>query len=150
MNLEEKINEQLKAAIKSADKIKMETLRSIRASIIEFNKSGADRNMNEDDEIKLLKTAQKRRKDAIEMYEKGGRQELADKEKTELDIISTFLPEQASADEIRTIVLTTIKNVTAEGMKDMGKVMGPVMKALKGKADGNLVRQIVQTELGKI
>ena len=150
MNLEEKINEQLKAAIKSADKIKMETLRSIRASIIEFNKSGTDRKMNEDDEIKLLKTAQKRRKDAIEMYEKGGRQELADKEKTELDIISTFLPEQASADEIRTIVLTTIKNVTAEGMKDMGKVMGPVMKALKGKADGNLVRQIVQTELGKI
>jgi uncharacterized protein YqeY len=150
MKLEEKINEQLKAAIKSEDKTKMETLRSLRASIIEFNKSGVGRKMNPEDEIKLLKTAVKRRKDAIEMYKKGGRQELADKENAELEIISEFLPEQASEDEIKTLVQKTIQNVNAEGMKDMGSVMGPVMNALKGKADGNLVRQIVQVELGKL
>ena len=150
MKLEEKINEQLKAAIKSGDKTKMETLRSLRASIIEFNKSGVGRKMNPEDEIKLLKTAVKRRKDAIEMYKKGGRQELADKENAELEIISEFLPEQASEDEIKTLVQKTIQNVNAEGMKDMGSVMGPVMNALKGKADGNLVRQIVQVELGKL
>jgi len=150
MKLEEKINEQLKAAIKSGDKTKMETLRSLRASIIEFNKSGVGRKMNPEDEIKLLKTAVKRRKDAIEMYKKGGRQELADKENAELEIISEFLPEQASEDEIKTLVQKTIQNVNAEGMKDMGSVMGPVMNALKGKADGNLVRQIVQVELRKL
>jgi uncharacterized protein YqeY len=150
MNLEAKINEQLKAAIKGGDKTKMETLRSIRASIIEFNKSGVGREMNEDDEIKLLKTAVKRRKDAIEMYEKGGRQELADKEKLELAIISEFLPEQLTEEKIRMIVVKTIDDLDAKGMQDMGKVMGTVMKVVKGQADGNLVRQIVQAELGKI
>ena len=150
MTLEEQINEQLKAAIKSGDKTRMETLRSLRASIIEFNKSGAGRAMNSDDELKILKSAAKKRKDAIEMYEKAGRKELAEKEKQELEIINSFLPEQLSEDEIRKVVLNTIQQVEAEGMKDMGKVMGPVMKELKGKADGNTVRQIVQSELGKL
>lgn len=150
MTLEEQINEQLKAAIKSGDKIRLETLRSLRASIIEFNKSGAGRAMNNDDELKILKSAAKKRKDAIEMYEKGGRTELSEKEKQELEIINSFLPEQLSEDEIRKEVLTAMQQVKAEGMKDMGKVMGLVMKELKGKADGNIVRQIVQSELGKL
>lgn len=150
MSLEAIINEQLKDAIKSGDKIRLETIRSLRASIIEFNKSGANREMNNDDELKILKSAAKKRKDAIEMYEKGGRTELAEKEKQELEIINSFLPEQASGEEIQSVVLKTIQNVNAEGMKDMGKVMGTVMKELKGKADGNIVRQIVQTELGKL
>jgi len=150
MTLEEQINEQLKAAIKSGDKIRLETLRSLRASIIEFNKSGAGREMNSDDELKILKSAAKKRKDAIEMYEKAERTELADKEKQELEIINSFLPEQLSEDEIRRTVLNTIEQVNAEGMKDMGRVMGSVMKELKGKADGNIVRQIVQSELGKL
>jgi len=150
MSLEAIINEQLKDAIKSGDKIRLETIRSLRASIIEFNKSGANREMNNDDELKILKSAAKKRKDAIEMYEKGGRTELAEKEKQELEIINSFLPKQASEEEIKNVVLKTIQNVNAEGIKDMGKVMGTVMKELKGKADGNIVRQIVQTELGKI
>ena len=150
MSLEAIINEQLKDAIKSGDKIRLATIRSLRASIIEFNKSGANREMNNDDELKILKSAAKKRKDAIEMYEKGGRTELAEKEKQELEIINSFLPKQASEEEIKNVVLKTIQNVNAEGIKDMGKVMGTVMKELKGKADGNIVRQIVQTELGKI
>ncbi len=150
MSLETIINEQLKNAIKSGDKIRLETIRSLRASIIEFNKSGANREMNNDDELKILKSAAKKRKDAIEMYEKGGRMELAEKEKQELEIINSFLPEQTSEEEIKNVVLKTIQYENAEGIKDMGKVMGTVMKELKGKADGNLVRQIVQTELGKI
>ena len=150
MGLETIINTQLKEAIKSGDKTRIETIRSLRASIIEFNKSGVGREMNDDDELKILKSAAKRRKDAIEMYVKGGRMELAEKEKQELEIINSFLPEQASEEEIKNIVSRTIQSVNAEGMKDMGKVMGIVMKELKGKADGNLVRQIVQSELGKI
>jgi uncharacterized protein YqeY len=150
MNLEEKINEELKSAIKSGNKTRIETLRSLRASIIEFNKSGAGRQMNEDEEIKLLKSAAKRRKDAIEMYEKGGRQELADKEKEELAIISEFLPEQLTEDKLKIIVLKAIEDLDAKGMQDMGKIMGTVMKIVKGQADGNMVRQIVQAELSKL
>ena len=150
MNLEEKINEELKSAIKSGNRTRIETLRSLRASIIEFNKSGAGRQMNEDEEIKLLKSAAKRRKDAIEMYEKGGRQELADKEREELAIISEFLPEQLTEDKLKIIVLKAIEDLDAKGMQDMGKIMGTVMKIVKGQADGNMVRQIVQAELSKL
>ncbi len=150
MNLEEKINEELKSAIKSGDRTRIDTLRSLRASIIEFNKSGAGRAMNEDEEIKLLKSAAKKRKDAIEMYEKGSRQELADKEKAELEIIYEFLPKQLNEEEIKIIVIKAIEDFEAKGMQDMGKIMGAVMKAVKGQADGNLVRQIVQAELSKL
>jgi len=147
MGLEEKINEELKAAIKSGNKLRMETLRSIRASIIEFNKSGLNRTMNEDDEMKLLMTNAKKRRDAIELYEKGNRQDLADKEKSELTIIEEFLPAKISEEEVRQFVLKVISDTNAEGLKDIGRVMGPVMKELKGKADGNLVQQMVKNLL---
>lgn len=147
MNLEQKINEELKASIKSGDKIRMETLRSIRATIIEFNKSGIGRDMNQDDEIKILKSASKKRRDAIEMYEKGGRPELADKEKQEMEILSEFLPKQLSESEIKDIVASIIKELDANGLKDMGKVMASAMQQLKGKADGATVQQIVKSSL---
>lgn len=147
MSLEQKINDELKASIKSGDKLRMETLRSIRATIIEFNKSGIGREMNQDDEIKILKSAAKKRKDAIEMYEKGGRPELAEKEKQELQIISEFLPKQLSEVEISNLVSAIIKDLDASGLKDIGKVMAAAMQQLKGKADGSLVQQIVKTSL---
>jgi len=148
MNLEPKINEELKQAIKSGDKLRMETLRSVRASIIEFNKSGIGREMNEEDEIKLLQNAAKRRRDAIELYEKGNRQDLADKEKAELVILSEFLPKQISETEAKAIVQKIAAEVGATEMKDLGRVMGQVMKELKGKYDGAKVQALVREILG--
>lgn len=148
MGLEAKINEELKLAIKSGDKIRLETLRSLRAGIIEFNKSGAEREMNEEDEMKILKTNAKRRRDAIDLYEKGNRPELAEKEKAELAVIEEFLPEQMGEEEMGVIINKIIEDTGAAGMQDMGKVMGVAMKELKGKADGGLVKNIVQKILG--
>lgn len=148
MSLEQKINESLKEAMKAKDKVKLDALRSIRSTIIEFNKSGSGREMNEEDEIKILKSAVKKRKDAIEMYEKGDRQELADKEKAELQVIEAFLPERMSDEEIGKVVEEIIAEVGAESMSDMGKVMGLSMKRLGGQADGAKVKDIVKQKLG--
>lgn len=148
MGLEQIINDELKNAIKSGDKLRMETIRSIRAGIIEFNKSGAAREMNPEDELKLLQSAAKKRKDAIELYEKGGRQDLADKEKSELEIIREFLPKQMSEDDVRNVIKKIFDDIKPEGLKDLGKVMGASMKELKGKADGALVQNIVKELLG--
>ncbi len=148
MNLEEKISEQLKEAIKSGNKLRMDTLRSIRAAIIEFNKSGSGRELNPDDELKLLQNQAKKRKDAIELYIKGNRPELAEREKLEFDIISEFLPAQLSDEEVKKIIAGIIKETGATDMKDLGRVMGPVMKELKGKADGGKVQQLVREILG--
>ncbi|MBI5326670.1 MAG: GatB/YqeY domain-containing protein [Ignavibacteriae bacterium] len=149
MNLEAKINEELKYSIKSGDKIRMETLRSIRASIIEFNKSGAGRDMNPDDEFKILNSSAKKRKDAIVLYEQGNRNDLADKEKQELAIIEEFLPKQLPDDEVKGIIKKIIDETGASDIKDLGKAMGPVMKELKGKADGTKIQQFVREILTK-
>jgi uncharacterized protein YqeY len=147
MSFEEKINEALKDAMKSGDKVRTDTIRSIRAGIIEFAKSGSGRELNEEDEIKILNSNAKKRKDAIEMYEKGGRPELVEKEKIELSIIEEFLPKQLDDEEIIKIVKNIISNVGATNSKDFGKVIGATMKELKGKADGNRVQGIVKSLL---
>jgi len=148
MSLEKKIIEDLKEATKKGDKLRMETLRSIRASIIEFNKSGLNREMNEDDEIKLLQNLAKKRKDSIEMFEKGNRFDLADREKSELEIIKSYLPQELSEDDIRHIIKKIIVESGAKDLKDLGRVMSIAMKEMKGRADGQIVQNIVRSLLG--
>lgn len=148
MNLEIKINEELKAATKAGDKVRMETLRSIRAGILELQKSGMDREMNEQDELKILQNGAKKRRDAIDMYLQANRAELADKEKAELAIIEEFLPKQLSQAEVEAEVKKIITETGATDMSGLGKVMGVAMKALAGKADGKLVQQAVRSMLG--
>ncbi len=148
MELEKKVNEELKNAMKTGDKLRTETLRSIRASIIEFNKSGADREMNEEDELKILNKQAKNRKDAIQLYKKGGRDELAEKEEAELKIIEEFTPKQLSEKELTDEIDGILKGIGAEDMKDFGKAMGATMKEFKGKADGSLVKEIIRKRLG--
>jgi uncharacterized protein YqeY len=148
MALEAKINEEIKTAMKSGEKLRLETLRSIRAAIIEFAKSGLNREMNEADELKMLNNIAKKRKDAITMYKDANRMELADKELSELTVILEFLPAQLSEVEVRAIIMKIKEDSGAVDMKDMGKVMGPSMKALSGKADGGLVQSIVKEILG--
>lgn len=144
MTFEQRITEEMKAAMKSGDKVRLETIRSIRASILEFQKSGIDREMTDDDAQKILINQAKKRKDAAEIYAGANRQDLADKELAELKVIEEFLPKQMSEDEIREFIKAFIQKVGAEGMKDMGKVMGPAMKELSGKADGSTVQKIVR------
>lgn len=147
MNFEQQINEDLKEAMKSGDKLKLETLRSLRASVIEFNKSGTGKEMSEEDAQKILLNASKKRKDAIEMYKQAGRKDLLEKEEAELAIIASYLPEQLTEDQILGVLAGLIAQVGAEGPKDMGKVMGLAMKELRGKADGTLVQQCLKSLL---
>lgn len=148
MTLAETINQQMKAAMLASDKIRLETLRSIRALILEFEKSGIDRAMTPDDEIKILSSAAKKRKDAIEAYDNAGRKEAADKEREELAIIQEFLPAQMSEDDVRTELQAVIAAIGATGPGDVGKVMGAAMKTLKGKADGGLIQRVAKDLLG--
>lgn len=143
MSLEIKINEELKSAMKAQDRIRMDALRSIRSAIIEFSKSGIGREMTEEEELKMLNMLAKRRKESIDMFEKGNRPELAEKEKLELAIIQEFLPKQLTEEE----VIVLLKNLIAENnatAKDFGKMMGISMKLLSGKFDGSKVQQILK------
>lgn len=148
MNLEPRINDEIKAATKSGDRLRLETMRSIRAAIIEFNKSGIGRAMNDEDELKILKNQAKKRKDAIEMYEKGNRPELLEKESKELEIIESFLPKMLGEDEIIVLIKDIIGKMEENEAKNLGKVMGASMKELKGKADGAVVQKVVKEILG--
>jgi len=147
MSLKEKINDDLKQAMLAGDKVRTETLRSIRAGVIEFDKSGAGREMNPDEEMKLLMSAAKKRKEAIELYRANARPELAEKEEAELAVISGYLPQQMSREEVERRIREVIANTGAAGPQDTNKVMPLLMKELKGKADGKLVQEIVKSIL---
>ncbi|MCX6154675.1 MAG: GatB/YqeY domain-containing protein [Candidatus Kapabacteria bacterium] len=147
MNFEAKINEELKTAIRAGDKIRLETIRGLRARIIEFNKSGSQRDLNEDDAIKILNFEAKKRKDAIEMYEKGGRADLADREKAELKVIQEFLPQQLTIEEITAMAEELIIKFDVRDSKDFGRIMGALMPKVTGKADGKVVTEIIKNLL---
>ena len=149
MGLRETINEDLKSAMKSGDKLKLETIRSIRALILEFEKSGSGKELVPDEEIKLLTSAAKKRKDSIEQYRNAGREDLASKEEKELQIIQTYLPKQLSEAEILAETKKIADTINAKTKEDFPKLMPEVMKVLKGKADGKTVRSIVENYLGK-
>jgi hypothetical protein len=148
MVLKDKINEDLKSAMKSGDKLRLETIRSIRALILEFEKSGTGKEFNNEEEIKLLSSAAKKRKDSIEQYRNAGREELASKEEKELAIIQEYLPKQLSEEEILTEVKKVAGSIGAGTKDDFSKLMPQVMKLLKGKADGKTVKSVVEHFLG--
>ena len=149
MALTEIINEDLKAAMKSGDSLKLNTIRSIRAQIIELSKRGIGTSITPEEEMTALLAAAKKRKEAIEMYEKAGRNDLADQEKRELEIISTYLPKQMSREEVEVIVKKIIGDIGATSSKDFSKVMPVAMKELKGKIDGKVVQEVVKQQLGE-
>lgn len=148
MNLKDKINEDLKSAMKSGDKTKLATVRSIRALILEFEKSGSNKELTNEEEIKLLSSAAKKRKDSIEQFRNAGRNDLADKEEAELKILMDYLPKQLSPEEIDIEVKRIAKDINAKSKEDFPKLMPEVMKQLKGKADGKLVKKSVEIYLG--
>ncbi len=148
MNLKEKISEDLKTAMKSGDKLRLETIRTICAGIIEFEKRGLNRELTEDDVTQVLLANAKKRKEAIEMFEKGGRPDLVEKESKELEIIREYLPKQLSNEEIESRLKEIVAQIGATSAKDLGKVMGIAIKKMKGTADGKLIQEIVKRLLG--
>lgn len=145
--IKEKINDLMREAMKSGDKLKLETLRSIRAAFIEFDKSGSNKELNEEEELKIINSLVKKRKESIEIFEKANRIDLAEKEKKELEILQSFLPKQLSEEEISKKLDEIIQQVGAKDAKDFGKVMGIAMKEFKGRADGKVVQNILKSKL---
>ena len=148
MNLKEKINEDLKSAMKEGDKTRLTTVRSIRALILEFEKSGSGKELTAEEEIKLLSSAAKKRKDSIEQFKNAGRNDLADKEEAELNILMSYLPKQLSGEEIDIEVKRIGEEINAGSKEDFPRLMPEVMKQLKGKADGKMVKKSVENYLG--
>lgn len=164
MSLKEKIQADIKKAMQARDQLKVSVLRMLMAAVFnkekekraKLSKSGEDlekldklSKLTDEETTEVISSEAKKRKDSIEQYEKGNRQDLADQEKKELKILVSYLPEQMSEEEISKLVKEKIEELGASGPKDTGKVMGALMTQLKGKADGNLVNKIVQEELGK-
>lgn len=143
MSLREQISEDLKAAMKNGDRPRMDGLRFLLAAVknAEIDKG---RSLTDDELIQLLQKEAKKRKESVEEYQKAGRNDLADKELFELSLIEAYLPAQLSADEIRNEVEKVFQEVQPTSPKEMGKVMGILMKKLAGRADGKIVQQIVQ------
>jgi uncharacterized protein YqeY len=105
--------------------------------------------LNDEEIVETISSEIKKRKDSVEQFEKGGRPELAEQEKQEIEMLMVYMPEQMSEDEIKSVVADVIKATGAAGPKDMGKVIGAVMAKIKGKADGTLVSKVVKEELSK-
>ena len=123
MNLSEKINQDLKDAMKSGNKTRLTVVRSIRALILEFEKSGADKELTPEDEIKMLSTAAKKRKDSIEQFRNAGRNDLAENEEAELKILMDYLPKQMDEEEIKNEVKRLAKEIGAKSKEDFPKLM---------------------------
>ncbi len=148
MSLKERLKEDMKAALKAKDKEKLSVIRMLQALIknAEIDKRGE---LTDEEIISLLQKYAKQRRESIEMYEKGGRQDLVEKEKRELEIVEGYLPKQMSEEEIRELVAEVIKEVGASSPKDLGKVMQAVMPKVKGRADGSLVNRVVRELLAQ-
>lgn len=149
MTLIDKISEDLKVAMKSRHKLRLETLRTIKAGFLEKQvEKRPSGGMSNEDEISVLISAAKKRKESIEIFRNAGRNDLADQEEKELGIIQEYLPKQLALEEIEEIVRNKINEIGVVGAKDFGKVMPNVMKELKGKADGKLLQETVKKLLG--
>lgn len=146
MGLEDQIRIDMNGALKSGQKEKLSTLRTALAQIKD-ERINKRKDLTDEDVIGVLMRAVKSRKDSIDLYRKGGRQDLVDKETAEVELIQSYLPEQMSEDEVRKIVAEIVQSSGAGDIKDIGKVMGPAMARLKGKADGKLVQQIARSLL---
>ncbi|MFV0571342.1 MAG: GatB/YqeY domain-containing protein [Xanthomarina gelatinilytica] len=148
MSLQQEIMAALKEAMKNKDQIALTALRAVKSAILlAQTESGAKEELTEEQELKILQKQVKQRKDSAAVYLEQGREDLAAPELAEAEVISQFLPEALTEEEIEKVVVMTIENIGAEGMKDMGKVIGIVSQELAGKADGKTISNIVRAKL---
>ena len=142
--LKEKITADMLAAMKAKDDIRVSVLRLLKAAIMKFEVSGNEKKNASDEEVlQIIGREVKQRKDSIDAYKKGGRNELAAQEEAELKILQTYQPAQMSEDEIRAVISRVISQTGMSSKADFGKVMGAAMPHVKGKADGQLVSKVV-------
>ena len=148
MSISERIQKEMHGAMKSGDKDKVRTLRTLSAKLKD-RKIDKGETLRAAEEIKVLQTAAKQRKESIELYKQGERQDLVEVESTELAIIEEYLPRQMAEKEINKIVMETIQDSGASGPTDMGKVMSIIMKEVAGQADGKMIQKLVMENLQK-
>lgn len=147
----DRVNEDLKAAMKAKDKVRLRTLRSLRSALtnkeIEQREEGTETVLSDQDELAVVRKQVKQRKDSVEQYREAGRDDLVQKEEEEIDVLEEYLPAQMSDDELADHLDSIIEDVGATSMEDMGPVMGRAMNELRGRVDGNRVREMVQDRL---
>ena len=146
MSLYQDIETQLKDAMRAQDKDRLMALRNVK-SVLKNKAIDAKRDLNDAEVIQVLSTLAKQRKESMEAFQTGGRQDLVDKEAAELKIIEEFLPQQLSAEEVEKIIREAIAETQAQGAKDMGKVMKAVQPKVMGRADGKVVSERVKALL---
>lgn len=146
MNLEERLVEEMKLAMKSSDKFRLSTIRMIRSAIknreIELRKK-----LEDEDVVRVIQTMIRKSEESIEQFQTGGRMDLVEKEKKEIEILKSFLPQPLSQEEILKVIDQSIQETQASSLKDIGKVMKSVMSKIGGKADGKWINQLVRERL---
>lgn len=151
-SLLDRINDDLKDAMRSKDKVRLRTLRSLRAALkneeIDQREDGKETVLSEQDQLTVLRKQVSQRKDSIEQYENAGRDDLVEKEQAELDVLDEYTPKKLTDEELRNTLREIIDEVGAESMADMGPVMGRAMNELRGRVDGSRVQTLVKELLG--
>jgi hypothetical protein len=146
MSLEERLMDEMKQAMKSSDKLRLSTIRMIRTAV--KNKEIEQRKKLDDDAIfKVIQGMMRKAEESIEQFKLGGRMDLVEKEKKEIETLKSFLPQPLSQEEILRIIDQSIEETQASSLKDLGKVMKSVMPKLEGKADGKVINQLVKEKL---
>ncbi|WP_221565659.1 GatB/YqeY domain-containing protein [Alkalihalobacillus sp. TS-13] len=146
MSLLDRLNQDMKQAMKNKEKQRLTVIRMVKSSLQnESIKLGHE--LNEEEELTVLSREVKQRKDSLQEFEKAGREDLVENLRQEIAILNEYLPEQLSEEEVNQLVKETIEQVGATSKQDMGKVMGAIMPKVKGKADGGLVNRLVQQNL---
>ncbi len=143
MSFLQKIDDDYKTALKTSESLKVSVLRMLK-SALKNRQIDKGRELSDDDILSVISTLCKQRKESIELFSKGGRTDLAEKESKELAILQLYLPRQLSLEELDNIILDSIKESSAQGLKDLGKVMRIVISKVKGAADGHIVNQRVK------
>jgi len=150
MTLFQQVDSDLKDAMRARDAVRLGALRMLKSALKYgvIEKSGADAELNDADAVQVIRKQVKQRQDSIESFEKGGRPELAEKEKAELAILNSYLPQQLSPDELAKVVRETIAEVGATSKAQMGAVMKALQPKIAGRADGKTLSAEVQKQLG--
>ena len=149
MSLVERLNSDMKQAMKNREKDKLSVIRMVKASLQNEAIKLGKQDLSEDEELTVLSRELKQRKDSLQEFDKAGRQDLVEKLQSEIAIVEAYLPKQLSEEELNAIVTQAIAETNATSKADMGKVMSAVMPKVKGKADGSLVNKLVLQNLTK-
>lgn len=147
MSLQQKVMEDIKAAMRAKDAVALEALRAIKSAILLAQTESSSKDLSEKDELKILQKLVKQRRDSAQIFTEQNRADLAEPELNQAKIIEKFLPEQLSEEEITAIVKQVISDTGAASMSDMGKVMGAANAKIAGRADGKTISTIVKREL---